>query len=158
MHYLKLILCLIIMFFCPFAAESDYAETKDSAAQAKTYISASPGSQLTAININCTAYDLSYASCEKHESEPAYGITAAGINLRGKSHREAMVIAVDPAKIPLGSKILIVFPEPKYQKYNGIYTAGDIGGAISGNRIDIFIPDHKEALAFGRTSAKAYVL
>ena len=48
-------------------------------------------------------------------------------------------------------------------KYNGVYTAVDTGGAINGNRIDIFFGDEKEnvsqeALEFGRSSAKVQVL
>lgn len=49
-------------------------------------------------------------------------------------------IAVDPKVIPYGSKVLI----------NGItYIAEDCGGAIQGNRIDVFCDTHAEALEFG---------
>lgn len=49
-------------------------------------------------------------------------------------------IAVDPNVIPYGSKVLI----------NGkTYIAEDCGGAIKGNRIDVFCNTHAEALEFG---------
>ena len=45
-----------------------------------------------------------------------------------------------PPEIPFGTKISI----------NGhIYTVEDRGGAIKGNRIDIYFESHQEALDFG---------
>ena len=49
-------------------------------------------------------------------------------------------IAVDPEVIPLGSYVMIG---------NGVYIAEDTGSWVNGNHIDIFIPDHGEANAFG---------
>ena len=158
MNYLQMFLCLLIIGACPLTVESDAPEQKAFSTSAKTYVSAAPGSQLRSLGVVCTAYDLSYESCEKYESDPAYGLTCTGIDLKNKSHGEAMVIAVDPKKIPLGSKVLLVFPDERHRKYNGTYTAGDIGGAINDNRIDVFIPDHGEALDFAVTSAQAYLL
>lgn len=111
----------------------------------------------------CTAYDLSYQSCQKLPDHPAYGITASGVSLRDHTRESAMAIAVDPNQIPLGSKVLIVFEDSSRAKYNGVYTAVDTGGAINGRRIDIFFGDEKEnvsseALEFGRASAKIKVL
>lgn len=111
----------------------------------------------------CTAYDLSYQSCQKYPDHPWYGITASGVSLKDHSRESAMAIAVDPSEIPLGSKVLIIFDDSYRSKYNGIYTAVDTGGAINGRRIDIFFGDHKEnvsreALEFGRTVARVKVL
>lgn len=111
----------------------------------------------------CTAYDLSYQSCQKTPEHPAYGITASGVSLKDHTRESAMAIAVDPNQIPLGSKVLIVFEDENRAKYNGVYTAVDTGGAINGNRIDIFFGDEKEdvsneAIEFGRASAKVLVL
>lgn len=56
--------------------------------------------------------------------------------------------AVDPSKIPLGS----------YVKLNGVvYHAEDTGGAIKGNRIDIVVGTHKEALAKGTYRAELFL-
>lgn len=72
-----------------------------------------------------------------------------------------MSIAVDPSVIPLGSEVLIVFDDDRRSKYTGIYKAVDTGGAIKGNRIDIFFGDYgesisEEAIKFGRANAKVY--
>lgn len=115
------------------------------------------------LNVICTAYDLSYQSCEKYPDHPYYGITASGKSLKDHTRESAMSIAVDPNVIPLGSNVLIVFDENKHKKYTGIYKAVDTGSAIKGNKIDIFFGDEKEnvsqeTMEFGRVKAKAYVL
>lgn len=69
-------------------------------------------------------------------------------------------VAVDPNVIPLGTKLYITGYD-----YNGlpqvgiIATASDTGGAIKGNRVDIFVPgSRQQALSFGIQNVKAYVL
>ncbi|MDO4170701.1 MAG: 3D domain-containing protein [Lachnospiraceae bacterium] len=59
----------------------------------------------------------------------------------GTKPKQGRTIAVDRKKIKLGTKIHI----------NGTtYTAEDTGGAIKGNRIDIYFNSHKKALKFGK--------
>ena len=67
-------------------------------------------------------------------------MTATGIDLR--AHPDRKVIAVDPAVIPLGSRV--------YVDGYGYAVAGDVGGAINGREIDVFIPRLADALAWGR--------
>lgn len=56
--------------------------------------------------------------------------------------------AVDPKTIPLGS----------YIKINGVvYHAEDTGGAIKGNRIDVVVGTHKEALRKGTYNAQVFL-
>lgn len=56
--------------------------------------------------------------------------------------------AVDPNTIPLGS----------YIKINGVvYHAEDTGGAIDGNRIDIVVGTHNEALSKGTYYAEVFL-
>ena len=114
-------------------------------------------------NVVVTGYDLSVQSCGKYPGTPGYGITASGISLVGHSLESAHAIAVDPRMIPLGSKVRLRFNDPEWQHLNGIYTAVDTGGAINGNRIDLFFGDSgnsvsQEALRFGRRGARAVVL
>lgn len=90
-----------------------------------------------------TAYDLSVQSCGKAIGHKQYGVTRSGYNISGMSREEAMVIAVDPNIIPLGAKVRIYFPEP-YTHFNGVYTARDTGGAIKGNKIDVFMGDFQQ--------------
>lgn len=69
-------------------------------------------------------------------------------------------IAVDPKKIPLGTKVYVTG-----YNYDGlpeggmIAVASDMGGAIKGDRIDIFVPhSQKQALKFGYQYVKVFVL
>lgn len=69
-------------------------------------------------------------------------------------------VAVDPAKIPLGTKLFITgYDYFGLPKIGIIATASDVGGAIKGDRIDIFVPGSKQkVLDFGIQSVTAYVL
>lgn len=60
------------------------------------------------------------------------------------------IIAVDPGVIPYGTRVYI----PGY----GFAMAGDTGGAIVGNRIDLFMDDYREAVSFGRRDVEMYIL
>lgn len=60
------------------------------------------------------------------------------------------VIAVDPNVIPLGSTVEV-------EGY-GVFSAEDTGGAIKGNKIDIFVSTHSEAIQFGVRSVRVRVL
>ena len=58
-------------------------------------------------------------------------------------------IAVDPSVIPYGS----------YVKIRGnVYRAQDTGGAIVGNRIDVYFDDHQAAWDFGKQEAEVFIL
>lgn len=76
-----------------------------------------------------------YCPCSKCCGEWADGITYTGTTATADR-----TVAVDPSVIPLGSTLYI----------NGqAYIAEDIGGAIKGNRIDVFFDTHEAALQFG---------
>lgn len=76
-----------------------------------------------------------YCNCSKCCGRWAWGATASDT-----MPKEGRTIAVDPKIIPLGSKVEI----------NGIeYIAEDTGGAIKGNKIDIYIDSHSRALQLG---------
>ncbi|WP_237705296.1 3D domain-containing protein [Bacillus coahuilensis] len=86
---------------------------------------------LKELTVSATAYTATCEGCS--------GITATGINLL--ENPDAKVISVDPSVIPLGSKVWV-------EGY-GEAIAGDTGGAIKGNKIDVFIADKQEAINFG---------
>ncbi|MUG73146.1 hypothetical protein GNP93_21175 [Paenibacillus validus] len=69
-------------------------------------------------------------------------------------------IAVDPNIIPLGSKVYIEGYNYAGLPTGGMYaTATDVGGAIKGNKIDIFVPESpSQASRFGIQQVKVYVL
>ena len=76
-----------------------------------------------------------YCACPK-----CCGAWADGVTYTGTKATAGRTIAVDPDVIPLGSVVSINGRE---------YVAEDIGGAIDGNRVDIFFNSHAEALEFG---------
>ena len=66
----------------------------------------------------------------------------------GERLAEGYSIAVDPRVIPYGTEVII----------NGrTYKAQDCGGAIKGNRIDVYISDHNRALEFGVRYAEVFI-
>ena len=62
------------------------------------------------------------------------GRYAYGIGGRKGTPQPWKTIAVDPAVIPLGSKVVIEGYEDK-----GVFVANDTGGAIDGREIDVFV-------------------
>jgi uncharacterized protein YabE (DUF348 family) len=72
------------------------------------------------------------------------GITATGIRAQWG------VVAVDPSRIPLGTRLYI----PGY----GVAIAADTGGAIAGDRIDLCMEDYSQAIHYGRQMVDVYVL
>lgn len=76
------------------------------------------------------------------------GTSATGINLRANAGLK--VIAVDPSVIKLGSKVWV-------EGY-GTAIAGDTGGAIKGNKIDILVQSDAQARNWGRKKVRIKVL
>ena len=65
-------------------------------------------------------------------------------------------VAVDPKVIPLGTKLYITTPNGKI--VYGMATAIDTGGAIKGNKVDLFYNTYNECVQFGRRNCTVYVL
>ena len=72
--------------------------------------------------------------------------TALGIDLR----QNPMVIAVDPRVIPLGSRVEV--------SGYGTAIAGDTGGAIKGNKIDVHFSSVAQCLQWGRRTVTVKIL
>ena len=77
------------------------------------------------------------------------GEWADGLTYTETIATEGRTIAVDPEVIPLGSKVEIKGEE---------YIAEDIGGAIKGNRIDLFFENHEDALKWGVQSLNIFLI
>ena len=90
--------------------------------------------------VSATAYTAECNGCS--------GITATGINL--KSNPDLKVVAVDPSVIPLGSKVWV-------EGY-GYAVAGDTGGAIKGNKVDLHFPTKDAAYKFGNRQVKIKII
>ena len=102
------------------------------------------------VAMTATAYDLSYESTGKSPGHKHYGLTASGTHVRPG------VVAVDPKVIPLGTKLYIESLDGT--KDYGFAVAEDTGGAIKGNKIDLFFNTKAECYSFGRRKVNVYVL
>jgi len=91
---------------------------------------------------------------EKAESEM---YTATAYSLRGRTASGAVatqgIIAADPRVLPLGSRVRI-----EAGSYSGEYLVADTGGAVRGKRIDIWTPNTRDAMRFGKRAVKLTVL
>lgn len=104
----------------------------------------------SATTMTATAYDSSFASTGKNPGDKYYGITASGTKARPG------VVAVDPRVIPLGTKLYIQSLDGT--KDYGFAIAEDKGGAIKGNKIDLYFETRAECKSFGRRKVKVYIL
>jgi 3D (Asp-Asp-Asp) domain-containing protein len=89
--------------------------------------------------INASAYTAAADECGKND-----GITASGVKVK-----ENRTLACPP-RFPFGTKITI--------EGVGTLTCEDRGGAIKGNKFDIYMETKKEAFEFGRRNLVAEVV
>jgi uncharacterized protein YabE (DUF348 family) len=97
-----------------------------------------------------TAYTASYSDTGKSPGDPGFGITATGRMVRKG------IIAVDPAVIPLGTRVYVEVPG-RAADY-GYAVAADTGGAIKGNIIDVYLDSSSSVNAWGVRKVKVYIL
>lgn len=92
-----------------------------------------------------TAYCPCEICCGIWSNNRPNGIVYGAI---GEELKENYSIAVDPDVIPYKAEVII----------NGhVYKAQDCGGAIKGNRIDVYFEDHDDALKFGVQYAEVFM-
>ncbi|WP_305880120.1 3D domain-containing protein [Sporosarcina sp. Marseille-Q4943] len=103
-------------------------------------VSTPPASSGTEMTVTATAYTAYCTGCS--------GTTAYGIDLRANPDQK--VIAVDPSIIPLGTKVWV-------EGY-GEAIAGDVGSAIKGHKIDVFIPTYESAMEWGVKKVKLKII
>ena len=78
-------------------------------------------------------------------TEGCTGITATGIDVTSSNMVDGyQIVAVDPAVIPLGSKLII---HTKQGSFKAI--ALDTGGGIDGYELDVLVMTEQEARTFG---------
>lgn len=102
------------------------------------FLASRSGMKIPHMRMKATAYDPSLGGTGKS------GRTATGLRA---GHG---VVAVDPRVIPLGTKL--------YVEGYGFCIAGDTGGSIKGNRIDLGFNTYGEAKRFGRRTVTVYIL
>ena len=86
----------------------------------------------------------------KHMSVVATAYTGHSITSTGKKPKWG-TIAVDPKVIPYGTKVYI-------PQFNKTFIAEDCGGAIKGNKIDIFMNDESSVYNWGRKTIDVYIV
>jgi len=92
--------------------------------------------------VTATGYTHTDAGCDM--------ITATGTTVHHGT------VAVDPRFIPYGTRMLIVSHDG--ERYYGIATAEDCGGAIKRDKMDLYFPTYEECIEFGRRRCTIYFL
>jgi uncharacterized protein YabE (DUF348 family) len=101
------------------------------------------------LRVRATAYTADYNSTGKGPDDPYLGITSTGARAK-RSPDSYSTIAVDPRVIPLGTKLWV-------DGY-GYAIAEDIGGAIKGNKIDLYFHSSSEMWDWGARNVDIYIL
>ena len=96
------------------------------------------------LRMEATAYTSGFSCTGRHPWDPWYGITASGMRVQHG------VVAVDRNLIPLGTRL--------YVEGYGFAIAADVGGAIRGYKIDLFMYDINDARRFGRRHINVWIL
>lgn len=112
-------------------------------------------SQLTSVQFDLEAlkqnqvayigkYKITYYCACKQCCGKDDGITASGVKVQ-----EGITVAADTSILPFGTKI--------YIKGIGWRTVQDRGGAIKGNRLDIYIPSHNDPMPYNVQNLDVWV-
>ena len=89
-----------------------------------------------------------YCGCSKCCGNYSDGSESVAYGASGKRLEALVSVAVDPSVIPLGTVL--------HDAEGRLYRAEDTGGAINGNRIDLFVGDHQEAINMGVREMELY--
>lgn len=91
-----------------------------------------------------------YCACPKCCGPNAQGLTASG---KLVSYNNGEFVAADTSVLPFGTKLII----PGYASSTPVEVI-DRGGAIKGNKLDVFYASHEEALKWGRQKISVTIL
>jgi uncharacterized protein YabE (DUF348 family) len=102
------------------------------------------------MEMRATAYTASYEDTGKTPDHPEFGITYTGMRVKKG------VVAVDPKVIPLGTRLYVegIGNVPDY----GYAIAADIGSAVKGDIIDLYMDDSTAVKRWGVKKVKVYIL
>ena len=91
-----------------------------------------------------------YCPCKKCCGPNAQGITASGKDI---TYNDGRFVAADTRNLPFGTKLVI----PGYHNTLPVEVI-DRGGAIKGDKLDVFFPTHEEALQWGRQTVEVKII
>jgi len=91
-----------------------------------------------------------YCPCQKCCGPEAAGITASGKTVDYDSGR---FVAADTRLLPFGTRVRV----PGYHDARPVEVI-DRGGAIKGNKLDVYFPTHDEARRWGRQVLEVQIL
>ena len=91
-----------------------------------------------------------YCACTLCCGPNAQGITASG---KLVSYNDGKFVAADTSVLPFGTRLVI----PGYADEQAVEVI-DRGGAIKGNKLDLYFDSHDEALEWGRQTLDVTVI
>lgn len=108
-------------------------QEKEGSQAIDRYVSEPSRGEIRTLTMEATAY--CYTGCRTYT---------------GTWPQEGRTVAVDPDVIPLGTQLVI--------DGRGGYVAEDVGGAIVGRKLDIYMADKQRAIEFGRRDVEVRIL
>lgn len=99
------------------------------------------------VTLNTSAYTAS--TCDKSPSSPSYGITASG------ARATAWCTVAAGKGYPMGT--IIYIPYFANKPNGGWFIVQDRGGAISNNKLDVYMNTYNECINFGRRNLECYI-
>ena len=97
--------------------------------------------------LNASAYTAS--TCGKSPNSPGYGITSCG------ARASAWCTVAAGGSYPIGT--IIYIPYFANKPNGGWFIVQDRGGAISNNKIDIYMNTYNDCIQFGRRNLECYI-
>lgn len=97
--------------------------------------------------LNTSAYTAS--TCGKSKNSKGYGVTSSG------AKASSWYTVAAGKSYPVGTVIYI--PALKNKPNGGWFVVQDRGGAISNNRLDIYMSTYNECIQFGRKNLQCYI-
>lgn len=99
------------------------------------------------VTLNASAYTAS--TCGKSASSSGYGVTASG------ARASAWYTVAAGKGYPIGT--IIYIPYFANKPNGGWFVVQDRGGAISNNKLDVYMNTYNECISFGRRNLECYV-
>lgn len=142
------------------AAKAESAKTAKTAAS--NAVAAAASKKSSTLNLGGRSFNYSNVlqmKASAYTADPSENGGWGAVDYLGNPLKLG-TIAVDPNVIPLGSKVYVTgYSHDGLPQGGMIMTASDKGGAIKGNKIDIFLPQSQQkARTFGIQYVKVYIL